>query len=262
MAILAGIALVALVATAIWRVSGSVRAASMYAENAQPTAVAHPDAGVTWQKDLLNVASGTPEQPASGDADGLGNIGSNVVASLASSYAAMRETGGFTTQRGEQAADNVANSLEAQVSHQSYAATDFKTDPDTSYQRMLTYRDDMRTALAPLLKNNDYELKLFANYIGSGDRTYLDQLQAEVANYRAAIANAATVVVPADLLSYHVGIENALAGFASTLDAMIAHADDPFASAALLRTYQSNERAMIDAFNALAQYERVQKPSS
>ena len=115
---------------------------------------------------------------------------------------------------------------------------------------MLAYRNDLRIALEPLLKNTDYELGLFANYIETRDTHYTDLLRTTAENYRAAIANAAHVVVPKDALAEHVGILNALSEFSSVVERMIEYADDPFASAALLRTYNETESRLFSSFDA------------
>ena len=48
--------------------------------------------------------------------------------------------------------------------------------------------------------------------------------------------------------------------FAATLDALVAHADDPFASVALLRGYNKAESDMLTSFNALTIYYKSKTP--
>ncbi len=261
-AIFARVSIALLVLVSVWRISTMLMplsAGSAPVAFAASAKVTHSD--VNWQKDLLDVSGATPVPVHdSTDPDGISNIAGNVVGALAESYALMQQKGTYTEAKGEQVAQDVGTTLQAKVSHQTLAPADFQTVSDTSFARMLTYRTDMRTALSPLLKNPDYELKLYANYVASHDSSYLTKLKAEIANYQASVANAQKVVVPADLLSYHVAAVNSLSAFSATLESMIANADDPFASAALLRTYQDDEQTMLNAFNSLAQYERAKKP--
>lgn len=261
LAIVAGVCIVALVAVAIWRINDRI-AVSGYVSNETPYVVrnAAPNTQSAWQKSLIDLSSGVPETQASDDLNGLNNIGGNIIGTFATSYAAMQESGGFTPDRGDQVASSVAATLQAQVAFHTYSSADVTTDSDTSYARMLQYRADMRDALTPLLENPDYELKLYANYVESKDSSYLDKLRLTIGNYQKATNNAIRVVVPVDAVSYHVRVVNALSAFASVLDAMIQHTDDPFASAALLRTYQTNERELFDAFNAFAAYQRTKQP--
>ncbi len=190
------------------------------------------------------------------DPDGISNIAENVAGALLDSYATLAESGSYTPKKGEKIAEDIAASLKASVSYPTYRAADLKTDTDTSYDRMLEYRNDLRVALESLLGNPGYELNIFANYIESRDESYLEQLQATAANYRLAIENAANVVVPVDALLYHVGILNALSEFASVVERLSQHADDPFATAALLRTYNETEQRLFASFDALARYGR------
>jgi len=265
MAILAAISFCTLLIVAVGRIVSArsmVVATNVFAATSSVTSEeASPSNDEPWQRDLLDISSSSPVVlHDTHDPDGIANIAGNVVGTFAETYAVLQKSGSFTPEKGALIAQNIAQTLQANVSHPTYTASDFSSSPDTSYQRMLTYRSDMREALAPLLKNPDYELKLYANYIASHDVSYLDQLKEEVANYQLAVRRVRAVVVPANLLSFHVAIINALAAFSATLDAMIAHVDDPFASAALLRTYQDKEQVMLNAFNDLAQYERSRTP--
>ena len=221
-----------------------------------------PYGSVNWQAPL-EAALLTGQAPSSGNTeegeDGIGNIAENVLGALVGSYSALAETGSYTPEEGEKIAGGIAESLRANVSYASYSEADVQIDEDTSYKRMLAYRSDLREALEPLLKNPGYELRIFANYIETRDTKHIAQLKEASQNYGDAVEHAAKVVVPKDAVSYHVGILNALSEFGATIKAMTEHADDAFASAALLRTYNSAELKLFTSFNALASYEK-QKP--
>lgn len=216
-----------------------------------------PYGSINWQAPLPDDSADAPSAAgASEDADGISNIAENVMGALLGSYATLAESGSYTPEEGEKIAEDIANSLKASVSYPVYSQSDLKTDTDISYERMLAYRSDLRIALEPLLKNPGYELGLFANYIETRDKSYTDQLRTTAENYRTAIGNVANVVVPEDAVSEHVGILNALSEFASVVERMTRHADDPFASAALLRTYNETESRLFTSFDALATYAR------
>ena len=217
-----------------------------------------PYGSINWQTPLPEETSGESGNEA--DPDGIGNIADNVVGTLVGSYVTLAESGSYTPEEGEKIAEDIATSLKASVSYPTYRAADLKTDTDTSYDRMLDYRNDLRAALEPLLGNPGYELNIFANYIETRDKNYTDQLKATAQNYRVATENSAKVVVPEDALSYHVGILNALSEFGVIVERLSQHADDAFASAALLRTYQSSEAHMMVSFNSLAMYYTSKQP--
>ncbi|MBI2610651.1 hypothetical protein HYW60_01805 [Candidatus Kaiserbacteria bacterium] len=216
-----------------------------------------PYGSINWQvpltgdsPDALSLA-GTPE-----DEDGISHIAENVIGALVGSYATLAESGSYTTEEGEKIAKDIAGSLKASVSYEAYDGRDIKTDADISYERMLAYRNDLRIALEPLLKNPGYELELFATYIETHDARYLEQLKSAAKNYRAGIENTANIVVPEDALSEHIGVLNALSEFAAVVERLTEYSDDPFASAALLRTYNETELRLFSSFDALATYEK------
>lgn len=220
---------------------------------ASPGVAQTPSGSIDWQTQL------TTDTVSALDPDGISNIGENVMGALLGSYATLAENGSYTSEEGKKVAEDIAASLKARVSYKAYGTADLKTDADTSYERMLAYRGDLRIALEPLLENPGYELSIFANYIESRDSAYLDQLKGTSKNYRAAIANAALLSVPEDAASRHAEILNALSEFVSVVERLTEHADDPFASAALLRTYNESEANLVVSFNKLAEYYRSKK---
>lgn len=211
---------------------------------------------IDWQVSLSGTEGTTG---AANDPDGLDNIADNVGGALVGAYATLAESGAYTPEEGKKIAEDIAASLKASVSYPIYSATDLKTDTDTSYERMLSYRNDLRIALEPLLKNPGYELGLFANYVESREVHYLDELHATAANYRLAVEGSGNVVVPTDAVASHLEILNALSEFGAIVERLARHADDAFASAALLRTYQESEANLITSFSKLAEYYRGKK---
>lgn len=127
-------------------------------------------------------------------------------------------------------------------------------DPDTSLARVLTYRSELRDALAPLLNNTEPELDIYAQWIDTGDKKYLDRLDAIANDYEKATAQAKNVRVPADAVHLQAGVLDAMSEFSLALRALARNAEDPIASLTLLRTYNAAEQKMFTAFNALGIY--------
>ena len=184
----------------------------------------------------------------------IDHIGSNIVGQLATHYVVMQQTGTYTPEAAAQVATDMAQNIHINVGYAPYATSSIKTDPDISYKRMIKYRSDLQVSLAPLLKNNTYEMTLLGMYTQTKDPKYLTQLKAAAQNYHTAASSTAKVVVPADAVSYQLGILNAMQEFATTLDAITTHIDDPITTATLLTSYNQAEQNMFDSFNALSTY--------
>ena len=265
MALAAGLSVVALIGVGAWQIWSATHSERVLrAENTAPAPVATraetPFSGLDWQSELVAGIGTTTGKSAFAEAttdkDGLSNIAGNVTGVLLESYATLAEDGVYAPEAGERIAGDVAESLRAHVSYKTYAAGDVTTTSDVLYDRMLAYRGDMQIALGPLLKNTEYELNMFARYIDTGDAEYLARLERTAENYRAAAENAAQLTVPADAVVHHIRVLNALSEFAATLDGLKDNADDPFASVALLRTYNAAEQQVYLSFDALARYAR------
>jgi hypothetical protein len=210
----------------------------------------------TWEDEMSALASTTPSTDST-SSDPITAISTGAQAEIIGAYTGLTQNNAaYNATAGQSIASSIASNLNVPISYPAFATTDIKTDPDTSYDRMLTYRSDLRVSLAPLLKNTQPEFQIFAEYVQTNDPQYLTQLEAAAANYRAAASSTAKVVVPIDAITYQVGILNAMEEFAATLDAMAAHATDPIASAILLKNYNQAEQDMLTAFNNLATYEK------
>ncbi|MBI5470425.1 hypothetical protein HY968_03890 [Candidatus Kaiserbacteria bacterium] len=182
-------------------------------------------------------------------------ISSDIAAQILSAYANnVARNGSYSSEDGVKAATKIASDIMPAVNYTSVTAGDVKTDPDVSSSRVLAYRADLRVALEPLLLNKDMELEIFGRYIESGDVQYLNALGAAAVNYRKAAGNASALKVPADAAVYHAAILNAMNEFAATLDAMASNASDPFASAALLKTYNQAQADMLASFGEIGAY--------
>ena len=240
--ITAALSVLVLALVAGWEVNQSV-----HAKNTDVT-------GSTQNSPLSATVSNTVSTATSSDP--ISAIGGVILDQLEGAYQQMQASGTYSTSTAQSAAESLAPYVVAPVSYPTFSAADIHTDPNISSARMLTYRSDLRDSFAPLLKNTQPEYEIFAYYVDTKDASYLTKLRSVAQNYRDAANLTAKVVTPADAVTYQVGILNAMEEFAATLDAMANHADDPFASVALLRTYNQAESDMLTSFNALIAYEK------
>ncbi len=202
--------------------------------------------------DTLTIRNGNTDTASSNEKEST--LGVAILDGIVSKYVALQDQGLYTQEVGESVAKKMAETLKPRVEYHTYTPSDVTTDSDTSYDRMLQYRDDLRVSLAPLLKNTRPEFEIFAYYIDTKDEMYLTRLKEAAKYYRDAAGATARVVTPTDAVNQHVAILNAMEQFAATLDALVAHAADPFASVALLRTYNQAEADVLLSFKALTVY--------
>lgn len=208
-----------------------------------------------WIDSMHAIASGTA-MIVSSSTDPISNVSNQTIASLVGAYAGLQQQGVYSTDTAAQIAATIATNAKAPVVFKVFTAAEIKTDPDTSYARMLTYRADIQKTLKPLRAVKQPEFELFAKYVDTNDATYLNQLSQEAQDYQQAASSTALISVPKDLVTYHVDILNALEEFAAVLNALVAHANDPIASSLLLQNYNNAESHMFTAFNAITQYEK------
>lgn len=256
--VVAALSVVALLAVSAWRATTywSTPETPVAEEtiNVVTSQYAEPKSVFAWQK-ALEVPEGEQTTIVE-DPDGITNISKNVVGALIGSYVALSESGLYTPEQGEILAETVAEDLRADVSYQMYTSRDVKTDPASSHARMMSYRKDMQLALEPLFEDTRYELETLGYYLVTKNPQYLDELKRQAGYYRDAKENVLGVTVPMDAVRYHVDILNALSQFEVILVRLTEHVNDPFASAALLRTFNDSEMRMLLSFDALATYYR------
>lgn len=252
----AALAIVALLGALFWKAISPTQVVQKEVSPVASTEVSDESA-FDWQRSYLD--EGAEADPT--DPDGIKNIRDNVLSTLIGSYVTMKETGTYTPLQGEGVATSIGSDVRAKVSFTSYGLNDLTTVTDTSTSRLLSYRNDMRVALEPLLKNSGYELTVFAAYIDTGNKAHLDTLIAAAENYKLALGNALKVNVPKEIAAQHLNVLNALSEFHAVLTTLVANADDPFASATLLRNFNTAEQKVFYAFNALAGYLREKSAS-
>ena len=256
------ISVAALIGVTAWRTVSFVQAngsSATYVASAEEFPANPNDALSLQEMILLGLATSTNPSALSAE-DPITLIAPQVMAQLAGQYGGLLDAGAYTTESALLATEEIAKNMKGTVSYKTYAPEEIKTDEETSYERMLKYKDDLKVAFAPLLKNNSDEFDLFAAYIEHKDPLYIERLHTAVENYRAAIELTAHVVVPKDAVGYHIAVLNSMQEFAATIDALATHADDPLGSTALVRTYNSAEQHVYYAFNDLGVYYRQKTP--
>ncbi len=214
-----------------------------------------------WQDDLMRTgliatssATTSPTETTATSTDPLSGIGQALAQALVGGYLSLTEYDAYTPDRGEQLANTIADNFRAPVIFVPHTIDELTLDPNTSSSRAIQYRADMRTALAPLVSDEEYELTLYAAYVQTNDTTWLDRLAQAAERYRTAEKNILAMRIPQDAAPEHVRIANALGAYAETLDRMVSFAKDPLASMALLTTYNEKERDVDLAFDALVKY--------
>ncbi len=208
-----------------------------------------------WIAELtrLGIVS-TPGEPLSTSTDPVQFIGEIIADQTLNGYLSLKQSGLYSPEEaarvGEQIGANIAPAPTAVL----YRTSSLATTADTSPARVITYRGDMRDALSPLVTDEEDELTLFARYLDTLDRTYLERIRASSERYKIAEMNMATIIVPEDGVEVHLRTLNALVSFRNTLERLVLFSDSSLSSLALLRTYNEAEREMLYAFDALARY--------
>lgn len=250
--VIAALSVVALLVVSAWKTTSFMQGNKTTKEVGIVTAANEtPKSVFNWQSAPEGTSTSTEEDP-----DGLANIGKNVAGALIGSYTALKDAGMYTPARGEAIAETIASDLRANISYTVYGTRDIQIDEKTSHSRMLAYRNDMRLALEPLFEDTRYELEVLGYYLETKDSRYLEELRQQAAFYGEAKKNVLGVIAPKDAVQYHLGVLNALSEFEAVLVRLPQHVNDPFASAALLRSFNDAEARMFFSFDALATYYR------
>ena len=171
MSVAAMLSVATLLGVSAWRVSASMRVPTP----APIAVVTQNDTGDTSQEDLAmqqqekillgqSTTVGVGVADTSTSTDPIAMIGPMVTAQMVGQYAGLQDQGTYSSTTAAIAAGNIAANMRAAISYKTFVLNDLKTDPDTSYTRMLKYRADLRIAFEPLLKNSANELDLFAKY--------------------------------------------------------------------------------------------------
>ncbi len=214
-----------------------------------------------WKEELLRagiVATTSPGALAA--ATTSRSFTEDVFNKLIGAYISLKQGNSYTPELADTIAKNIASNSQVMVTFAPIEAADVKTDSNTSYERMLKYREDLRIATEPLLLNTDAEFSIYARYVETKNQVYLEELRTVAKRYRESATLTAKVIAPKDAVIWHVSIVNSLNEFGAVLDAMTRFADDPIASIALLRAYNTAERHLVIAFDSLSTYYDTKQP--
>ncbi len=214
-----------------------------------------PEQTPEWQQQalLLGLTSETDANAAT-STDHLSMIGPMIMGELIGSYNAVRANGDYTKDDLRRAAEKIAPYVKAAVSYEAFQNSDFVTTADASTERVRVYRDELQKVLEPLASIPGAEYEIYGRYVETSDEKYLTQLKDAADTYRSVAQNASMIPIPSDAVNYHREVLNSLRAFSSVLDGLADHADDPYASIALLRTYNEKEKEIYDSYNRMRSY--------
>ena len=206
-----------------------------------------------WQDELraLGVAVATSTDATT--TDPVEKMADSVAGALYGGYLSLKQSGSYSRAEGEDLAFNVAANIRAPLLAEPLTVDDVKTR-DNSSAAALSYRAEMRTALAPMMTEDPPELEFYAQYIQTKDASWLTKLSDAASRYRAARNNMLAVPAPKAAVPEHLRALNALSAYAETLERLARFAPDTFAALALLKTMNETEEEMLASFDALAQY--------
>lgn len=148
----------------------------------------------------------------------------------------------------------IGASIRAPSDFTPHTAEEVTIDDNTSLERTLEYRADMRDALKSLITDAPPELEIFALYVETKNPIRLQELEDAAGRYWEASRATLAVTVPQDAAAMHLRVVNALGAYGGTIQQFIRSSDSPFTTLAVLRTYNEAEREMLYAFDALASY--------
>jgi hypothetical protein len=184
--------------------------------------------------------------------DHLSLIGPMIAGEMLGTYARILDSGqDYTKEDLREAAARIADRMKAAVAYDAFENSDFTVDPDSSTERVRVYRDQLQEAFKPLSSIPSAEYVIYGHYVETSDPKYLTQLRDAAAAYRASADAGAQIRVPQDAINYHRELLNSLRAFAAVLDGLVSHGDDPYASVALLRTYNEKEQGIYDSFDRM-----------
>ncbi len=255
----AALSAILLVGVVLWQSTAGLRPVSYKAPSTTDEETRKLDP--LWEQEmmLLGLATSSGTLANNGE-DPIALIGPQITAQLLGTYTSLVDSGTYSPEAGTQAAAAIASNMRALVPYTPHTKAELKTTEDTSYARVMTYRDDAQKALQPLLSNTRAEYEIYAAYIETGDAAELVELQRVAKNYADAADSMMKVTVPSDAVTMHLSIVNALGRFSENLKSMAQHVDDPLASAALLRTYNDSELAVVTSFDTFAKYAKSKMP--
>jgi hypothetical protein len=210
-----------------------------------------------WQDELARTgfSISTSTATSTPDDDPVAAMGSRLLNSLLSGYDSLQQLDSYTPAQGEELVGALTSNFKAPGVTVMHTKSELTLDSGSSQERIMTYRSDMRMAMFELVDlTAEPEFSLFAYFVQTNDRKWLEELSKAAQRYRIAEQNLMKVSVPESAADVHLRAVNAIAVYAQTLERLVRFANDPLASMALLRTYNESEREYLLAFDALAKF--------
>ena len=208
-----------------------------------------------WRQELIAlgiIATTTPATATSSDP--VAYVGDILANEMLRGYAALKENDAYTVDAARSLGSSLGTNVLPVSTAEHISLSDISIDADTSRERVLRYRADMREGTAPLISDAPPEIELFAEFLETGNREKLRALETAAARYEQAAENLGAIQVPEDAAQYHVRAVNALKDYGNTLQRLVLFSEQPLPALALLRTYNEAERELLFAFDVLAQY--------
>jgi len=227
-----------------------------------------------WQETLIGTDPFNPDSDGDGQKDtytSIAYIQSNVTPALSidsealspadelgnrliSEYMTLKRTGAYTNERGISIGEKLSENIRQITPFEPRDAENIKSDPDTSYERVLLYRSAMQEIFSPLLSLEEAEFVIYGRFVQERDTAALQTLLDTADVYESVANSAALITVPEDAVDEHLDVVNALSFYAAVLRDMVRYSYDSVASFALLRTYAQAEEYVFTTFNTLSSY--------
>lgn len=210
-----------------------------------------------WRDELMKLGLVNTAATSSSTA---GTFSDTVAEEFLNGYFSLKESGSFTNENAAKVGSFLAENLRVPIGFTLHGENELTLSAETSKERVLQYRSDMREALSVLINGSPPEFEIFALYVETKNPQRLLELETSAKRYREAEKKTLAVIVPKDAATLHIRVTNALGGYATAVEQLVRSIDSPVTTLGVLRTYNEAEREMLYAFDALASY-YVQKSS-
>jgi hypothetical protein len=210
--------------------------------------------GRAWQEELATLGLISTSTDASAVATSTLTVADMISHDFINAYLSLKESGKYSKETAASIGKAIGENVRAPSQFVVHGEGELNKDSDTSRNRALVYRADMRDALAVLITDAPPEFETFGLYVETKNPERLRGLEEAATRYQTAERTLLHVIVPMDAAALHLRAVNALGSYADALNQLIRHADDSLSILAVLRTYNDAERELLYAFDALASY--------
>jgi hypothetical protein len=173
---------------------------------------------------------------------------------LISQFLSSKQTGiDYTAENVESAADLALTAGSGSQSYRVFTISDITISGSLDATTLRAYVNNIADALAN--KSGEpvkHELAIFIGFGQSEDTTaFAAEMQETVARYEQSIGSVRAVAVPADLVTLHLSILNAMERVKTDLSTMATIGESPLAALSALGAYADDSSAMASAFETL-----------